>query len=348
MGAIETLIDNVDGVILGFVQGSFGSLTDAIHILWRLMFVVFIAVYGYKVIISGRFSFTDMIVHCVKIIVLLIIATQWDTFFLIAYNMATNLPSDMAGQVLQGATNTLNSGAQPIDQATANSGLSNFFDRGMAIVQKILEGAGFMDVGIWLYALAVFMGTVGFAGYAGMLIVLSKIAVALLLALGPVFILLLIFSNTRGLFEGWLRTLLNYAVIPAFVYTLLAFLLSLAERPLQNLEQNSGITQSLLDGVAPYALVTFISVLLLMQVMNMAASITGGLSLSTMGAPSWSIRATKGIGRWSWNLTTKPRRWALEKTSAPRDKLGKTVSDNIGKSRDAVRSALSKNQKVKT
>jgi type IV secretion system protein VirB6 len=254
----------------------------------------------------------------------------------------------MAGQVLQGATNTLNSGAQPIDQATANSGLSNFFDRGMAIVQKILEGAGFMDVGIWLYALAVFMGTVGFAGYAGMLIVLSKIAVALLLALGPIFILLLIFSNTRGLFEGWLRTLLNYAVIPAFVYTLLAFLLSLAERPLQNLEQNSGITQSLLDGVAPYALVTFISVLLLMQVMNMAASITGGLSLSTMGAPSWSVKATKGIGRWSWNLTAKPRQWALEKTSAPRDKLGKTVSDNIGKSRDAVRSALSKNQKVKT
>jgi type IV secretion system protein VirB6 len=189
---------------------------------------------------------------------------------------------------------------------------------------------------------------VGFAGYAGMLIVLSKIAVALLLALGPAFILLLIFNNTRGLFEGWLRTLLNYAVIPAFVYTLLAFLLALAERPLANLEQNSGITQSLLDGVAPFALVTFISILLLMQVMNMAASITGGLSLSTMGSPSWSARATIGMGRWGWGLTSKPRQWAWDKTSEPRQKMGAIASERISKGREAIRSALSKNKKVKT
>ncbi|MFN3828373.1 MAG: type IV secretion system protein [Micavibrio sp.] len=289
MGAIETLIDNVDSMILGFVQGSFGSLTASIHILWQLMFIVFIAVYGYKVMISGRFSASDMIVHCVKIIIILVVATQWDTFFTIAYNMVTDFPNDIAGQILQGSTNTLGSNAQPTDQMTANSGLSNFFDRGMKIVQKILEGAGLTDFGLYLYAGIVFMGTVCFAGYAGMLIILSKIAVAILLAVGPIFILLLIFSNSRGLFEGWLRTLLNYSVIPIFVYTLLAFLLSLAERPLENLEEHSSVTQALLDGVAPYALVTFISTLLLMQIMNMAASVTGGLSLSTMRGPSWGL-----------------------------------------------------------
>lgn len=293
MGAIETLIDNVDSMILGFVQGSFGSLTASIHILWQLMFIVFIAVYGYKVMISGRFSASDMIVHCVKIIIILVVATQWDTFFTLVYNMATDLPNDIAGQILQGSTNTLGSSAQPTDQITANSGLSDFFDRGMKIVEKILEGVGMFDVGTYLYAGCVFVGTVGFAAYAGMLIILSKIAVAILLAVGPIFILLLIFSNSRGLFEGWLRTLLNYSVIPIFVYTLLAFLLSLAERPLQNLEQHSGVTEPLLDGVGSYTLVTVISILLLMQVMNMAASVTGGLSLSTMRGPTWGLG--KGI-----------------------------------------------------
>lgn len=79
---IEGLINQVDAIILTFVQGSFGSLTGTIETLWRLMFIkVFIAVYGYKVIISGRFSGADLIQHSVKIIVLLVLATQWDTFF---------------------------------------------------------------------------------------------------------------------------------------------------------------------------------------------------------------------------------------------------------------------------
>ncbi len=334
MGAIETLIDTVDGMILGFVQGSFGSLSDSIHILWQLMFIVFIAVYGYKVMISGRFSASDMIVHCVKIIILLAVATQWDTFFVIVYNMVTDLPSDIAGQILQGATNTLGSSAQPTDQLTANSGLSDFFDRGMKVVQRILEGAGIMEWSVYFYAGVVFMGTVGFAAYAGMLIILSKVALAILLAVGPVFILLLVFSNTRGLFEGWLRTLLNYSVIPIFVYTLLAFLLSLAERPLENMEQNSGVNDPVLDGVAPYALVTFISVLLLMQVMNMAASVTGGLSLSTMRSPSWVTGKAKGGFLWS--------------TSGVRQKAGVAIKEGTKKSYEALKQALGKNKEAKS
>lgn len=335
MGAIETLIDNIDAMILGFVQGSFGALTDSIHILWQLMFIVFIAVYGYKVMISGRFSASDMIVHCVKIIIILVVATQWDSFFTLVYNIVTDLPNDIAGQILQGSTNTLGSSAQPTDLMSANSGLSDFFDRGMKIVEKIMEGAAMFDISTYAYAGCVFAGTVGFTGYAGMLIILSKIAVALLLAVGPIFILLLTFSNSRGLFEGWLRTLLNYSVIPIFVYTLLAFLLSLAQRPLENLEQHSGVTQSLLDGVAPYALVTFISVLLLMQVMNMAASVTGGLSLSTMDGPSWGAGQIQKKGLWGWN-----------RTAGLRKKSGAAIKTRAVKSYAYLKNALKKNKEA--
>ncbi len=100
---IEGLINQVDAIILTFVQGSFGSLTGTIETLWRLMFIVFIAVYGYKVIISGRFSGADLIQHSVKIIVLLVLATQWDTFFVFVYKMVTDLPSDIAGLIMSGA-----------------------------------------------------------------------------------------------------------------------------------------------------------------------------------------------------------------------------------------------------
>ncbi len=300
---IEGLINQVDAIILTFVQGSFGSLTGTIETLWRLMFIVFIAVYGYKVIISGRFSGADLIQHSVKIIVLLILATQWDTFFVFIYKMVTDLPSDIAGIIMSGAASSFGDPAAT-DAASANTALTSFYDRSMEVSEKIVEGAGWDDFILYFYAGAIWVGAIGFTGYATMLIILAKVAVAVLLAVGPIFILLLIFNNTKNLFEGWLRTLLNYAVIPIFVYALLALLLTLADAPLKFMEDNSATGSELMTPVAPFLMMSFVGTMLLAQIMNMAASVTGGLSLSTMGgfAKSFSLaRKTPGainkIGR---------------------------------------------------
>ena len=293
---IEALINNIDSVILAFVQGAFGSLTPTVQLLWRLMFIIFIAVFGYKVIISGRFAATDLIVNTLKIIVLLLIATEWDTFSLLVYNMATDLPSDVAGQIMTGAANATPN-AVATDDTSANTILSQFYDRAMDIVSDILEGAGWSDLGKYFHAAVIWFGALALTGYAAMLIILAKIAVAILLSIGPLFILLLIFANTRNLFEGWLRTLLNYAIIPIFVYALLALLLTIAEPPLQNLENNSSGDAQTLSYIGPFFFVSIVSVLLLMQIMNMAASVTGGLSLSTMGSAAWTSRLASRFGK---------------------------------------------------
>lgn len=320
---MESLISHVDSIILGFVQGSFGSLTATIQTLWRLMFVVFIAVYGYKVIISGRFSASDLIWHCLKIIILLVIATQWDTFFLFVYNMATDLPSDFAGLLIASAAD--NAGTEASDEASANLALSEFFDRGMTVSSKLLEGAAWNDFGQYLYAGLVWFGTIGLTSYSTMLIVLSKLAVAILLAVGPIFILLLIFVNTKSLFEGWLRTLLNYAIVPIFVYALLALILMLIEQPLRILEDNSDTESELLSYIGPFLLTAIVSMLLLSQILNMAASITGGVSLSTMGTGAWASRKIaapfKRMGSWTWKKITD-RSGGRSKTTSGRQSLG--------------------------
>lgn len=58
-------------------------------------------------------------------------------------------------------------------------------------------------------ALLLLLGTVG-------VMVTSRIALAVLLALGPVFIILALFRGTRGLFEGWLRAAVMFALAPMF------------------------------------------------------------------------------------------------------------------------------------
>lgn len=345
---MEELINNVDAIILNFVQGSFGSFTGTVQMLWHLMFIVFIAIYGYKIMISGQFSVSDLVTHCVKIIVILGLATQWDMFFLFIFNMVTDLPSNIAGHMISAASSSFESDAQADSEASANNALSQFFDRGMAVSANVLQGAGWTSFGQYFYAFAVWLGTIGITGYAAMLIILAKLAVAILLGIGPIFILLLIFTNTRTLFEGWLRTLLNYALIPVFVYALLAILLTLAEGPLSYLESSSGIYDELITAIGPFLLICVISVLLLAQILNIAASVTGGVSLSTMGLGRVAGRSTvtapaskaaAGASKWGWQKTAPLRSSA---TSIIKSGASRTVTA----SRDALSRALQKNRKA--
>lgn len=332
---MDQLIVNVDSIIFGFVQGSFGSLTGAVHALWRLMFTVFIAVYGYKIMVSGRFSAPDLVTHCLKIIVLLVLATSWDTFFLFIYRMVTDMPSDIAGQMIHAAADSLGAKSQADSTTTANTALSEFYMRAMEVSGKLLEGAGMARWWPYLYAFAIWVGAIGFTGYATMLILLSKIAVALILSVGPIFILLLIFTNTKSLFEGWLKTLLNYALIPVFVYALLALLLAIAEAPLQYMEKNSGIYDELVTVVGPFFLTMFVSILLLAQIMNIASSITSGVSLSTMGAGLWTsqkagsgIMSGAGAAAWSWGKTAAARSYIADKAAVGRNALKQALQKN--------------------
>jgi len=291
MSSLEVLIQNVDSIVLLFVQSSFGALSSTIGTFWKMMFILFIAVYGYKVIYSGRFQANVLSLQIFKAILILAVITSWDHFFLLVYGLSTDMPSDVAGVLIQNASGAL--GQDMSNASSANRALSLYYDRTFEVTEKIMEGAAWNDWSPYIYACAVSAVSLLFAAYGAMLIILSKLAVGILLALGPIFILFLMFDATKSLFEGWLRTLLNFAIIPVFIYAVIGFFLILAESPLEYLENNSGIFDALMSAVAPFLLISVVAIMVMAQVMNMAASITGGVSLSTMGVAAWtSAKAT--------------------------------------------------------
>jgi type IV secretion system protein VirB6 len=63
---------------------------------------------------------------------------------------------------------------------------------------------------VWASAIILLLATLG-------LLVIARIVLAVLLALGPVFIVFGLFDGARGLFEGWLRTAVGFAVAPTLV-----------------------------------------------------------------------------------------------------------------------------------
>jgi type IV secretion system protein VirB6 len=125
------------------------------------------------------------------------------------------------------------------------------------------------------------------------LIALSHVALAILLALGPFFIAMLLFESTKRLFDAWLAQLANYALITVLTIMTAALLLRIVDSyATQTAARGSAIlTVDALNMV----LVAVLVFLFMRQVMPLAASLAGGAAFSTFGtvsrAISWSARA---------------------------------------------------------
>jgi type IV secretion system protein VirB6 len=125
--------------------------------------------------------------------------------------------------------------------------------------------------------------------YAMFLLALSKIALAVLLAMGPLFICLRLFDGSRRFFDAWLMQLANYGFITVLTVLVGTLLLQLLQ---SYATQTAALGSSVLTVDALDMLLAAVIVLLILrQIMPIAASLAGGGSLSTMGTMS------RGIGR---------------------------------------------------
>jgi type IV secretion system protein VirB6 len=129
--------------------------------------------------------------------------------------------------------------------------------------------------------------------YAMFLIALSSIALAVLLALGPLFIGMLFFDTTKRFFAAWIAQLANYALITVLTVMVAALLLRVVQ---------SYATQTAARGTAlltvdalNMVLIAMLVFLVLRQVMPIASGLAGGVSLNSFGFASrgigWSVRA---------------------------------------------------------
>ncbi len=192
----------------------------------------------------------------------------------------------------------------------------------VAIVDKIWERGGSVAGYLWTNGFHIEL-VVGFLAsvavwiligllcvYTMFLMALSRIALAVLLALGPLFIPALLFDRSRRLFDAWLAQLVNYALITILTVMAAALLLRIVE---SYADQTAGLGTALhIVDALNMVLVSLLVFLLMRQVMPIAAGISGGVSLSSMGALSGAARlGMQGIwaipALWRKNSTKKEK-----------------------------------------
>ena len=172
--------------------------------------------------------------------------------------------------------------------------IDTIWERGGAVADFLWNNGGVFsgDFGYYVAGAVVWTLMGLLCVYTMFLIALSNIALAVLLALGPLFIALLLFDSTRRYFEAWLAQLANYALITILTVMVAALLLQIV-RSYAEQTAARGPAIATVDALN-MVLMAVLVFLLLRQIMPIAAALAGGIALSSFGTVSrfvsWGMR----------------------------------------------------------
>lgn len=163
-----------------------------------------------------------------------------------------------------------------LDAKTALDSMVNAFID--AFIKVYTDADGFKAT---LYAIAVIIIVGLFAGafmaIAIAYIILAKVALGVLVAIGPLFIACALFPASRDLFKNWTAQVLNYA----FMVVLFSFgaQVEIALMTTQMPAAGTGIT---LSQVMNISLLSFVMIFVSLNFPALAAALAGGIGISTM------------------------------------------------------------------
>lgn len=284
MALPSDILTKVDQVTLGYTAKAYQAIVSAHMTELRLMLVIYIAFFGIAVL-QGMLSMSlrDASKHILKALIIFQLATNWGSFTTFFYDVFTSGPEKL--------TTALIGGTNPTQQ------LEDVFVTGVEAARNINRKAGTFDVAQIVLAVLVLIGTVLMTGMALFLLILSKMGLAILLSIAPVFLAMALWKSTQGLFQGWINYLVNYAMIPVITFALLGLILALMKDPVNTIKQ-SGENITMVT-IIPYLLMGAISILLFSQVLRIASALGGGIALSSMGALSRYVGGpASAVTRW--------------------------------------------------
>lgn len=279
--AMIDILNKVDLVIHSMVMDGYAALAMALKTPLALVFTIYVAFVGWSILQGwSKLSVGQATKHVLKIAVVMSLVLEWSFFSKYIYEVFTNGPNEISA-VMMNAFNGSTSGTP----ASVNSGLQTIFNRTMDIGTSLwAKGGLWQGLILNVMAICIFAMAIALAAIALVVLVTAKFSLSILLVLAPVFVPLLLWQSTKGIFEAWLKFSLGFALVPLFATTALMLGNQLMDMGVTDAETmlNSGVyTVEANLGLALGLILTFV---LLLKSSGMAAGIAGGINVSALGA----------------------------------------------------------------
>ncbi|UOR15587.1 type IV secretion system protein [Qipengyuania aquimaris] len=253
-------VDCVAGEASAAAFGKLFAPGGALGTTLTILLTLYVAIFGY-LLLTGRTNIgvRALIPRMMTLGLVLTFATSWVAYQSVVWNIFVGTPDYLAGILTGTQGSATDVFAQKIDvvfiaiqEASGNnSDFSAFSPHGL----------------MWLGAMLFMLGTVG-------LLVTTKIALGILVALGPIFVVLALFNGTRGLFTGWLKGLVMCALAPLFAVLGGSIMLELSVPILSALTEQPGVVPAQ-AGMA-FFMIGAVHVALMVIVFKVAGAMVSG------------------------------------------------------------------------
>lgn len=218
---IADALRSVDCVSSSAAQTAFGRLFGGgggLGTALTLLLTLYIGLFAIGLLTGrSRLGLNMLTPRMLVLGLVLTFATSWMAYQSVVWNLLTGAPDEIASVITGEQGSATAAFAHRLDTVftavgnaaeAANRPLPVSAVNGITPAPPQAHGWTAGDV-LWMAALLLLLGTVG-------VLLVSRIALAALLAVGPVFIVLALFRGSHGLFVGWLKGAVMFALVPLF------------------------------------------------------------------------------------------------------------------------------------
>lgn len=214
-GVFQPAYSYVDGQLDQFLNQRLQDVVAEVDGPLRAALLLYVVLYGLAVM-RGMINepMSEGIGRMIKLAFVYTVATTIAYSTWVTDPLFHHLPNSLAHAISGG------------DVQTIGQAFDDFLGRGFDLAESCGKSANMVDPLPWVVALLVYATTAGAAALGFGITMLAKVALALLVATGPIFIACIPFEATRKYFWGWVSQGVNYLLV--FVLIIAVFQLALA------------------------------------------------------------------------------------------------------------------------
>ncbi len=287
----QTHLTKLSNGLATYWQDVAADIIGAITPVAITLLTIYVTLWGWSMM-RGVISepITDGVGRIVRLSVITAVALNVGRYNLYLADMLWNSPDALARVVASGYSDG-NTNMQFLDNL-----LGQFYDMGQAYNDKANADSGVTgipDLSLWLIGQAIWVAGMLITGYAAFLLVLSKIALAILLAVGPLFILFTIFEPTKRFFDSWVGQALNYVFLVLLTAAAIKLIMAIIQIYLGAPDTVAALKDPSVNQALPAIVFSIIGLLVLMQLPSMSSALGGGVAIGTLGAVNWAYGKSK-------------------------------------------------------
>lgn len=334
----QDIFQYADSAVNSYVIDGAASAAESLQSVSHSLLLIYMLLWGWAMMRGAiQEPVTDGVGRLIRIGIITSLATSSALYANYVSNFLYEWPTAFSG-VIQGSA--AQNSAQLLDQ---------ILDKGNSLGAQAWEKAGLMNLGSYLISFIIYSITWVITAISAVIIISSKLGLALILALGPPFILMMLFETTRELFNKWLGMAVTSGLVIVLVTMAAALIFKVMDASFDGAQvlanANAGIPT--MKSITQIVIYGIIGIFFILGIPALASGLGGGVSTASAAAAGWAFgKARSGAvksGKIAWGELSGKNRSDRQGERMRRDRNAKWANENPKPSTSSrVRNAAAK------